>query len=236
MSLTIPTRRALLRSTVVAAAPTTIGTPTSLGSISNANASTTRQLTSKTIPAGALAIAFMADDGSDTFPFSGTVADTASNSYVGGTEFDDNSGGITMRLFKVENATALSSGDITGTFATADATLKSLHAAYVTGILTSSSADKEVAAKGVSTAPSVATGALSQANEVIFAALSALGGGDVVFTEDTGNGWTTLSLTQTTDLVSLSYKVVSSATSVTYAPTLSASRHWGVQVWSFKGA
>lgn len=214
-----------------------IGTPVSLGSQSNATGSSTRSIGSLTVPAGALIIVVLADsEGVDLGPPSPAtpVSDTAGNTYVAGTQFNANNNNVRLRMYYAVNASPLSSGTITGTFGTADAVLKTIHAAYVTGIANSSPADAQAAALATSTSPSVATGLLSEADEIVFGVVGVESGSSIVFTE--ASGFTNLSRTAVSDLVNLAYKTVSATTSVTYAPTMDGSRHWGVGVWTFKAA
>lgn len=221
----------------VATPPAGIGTPTSIGFKSDATGVATRQITSVTVPAGALIVVLLVDSEGVEIPTVGApVADSAGNTYVAGTQFNNgaSSNNLRAKFFYCENATAMTGGSITGTFLTSDAVLKTIHAAYVTGVKLSGSADIEVSAKNTSASPSVATGTLAQAAEVIFAACTVEGGSSTSLTEDAG--FTNLSQTAVSDTINLAAKVVSATTSVTYAPTLGASRHWGAAVKSFKGA
>jgi hypothetical protein len=235
-----PARRRLVlfRSAPAAAAPPAgIGTPTSLGSISNATGNNTRQLSGLTVPAGALIVVLVVDHGGAAGAGTAVaISDTAGNTYSASTEFVDSSGGLPTMIRYCANASALSSGTITAVFGTADATGKTVHAAYVTGIATASPVDIQVVANaGATASPSVATGTLAQASEVIFGAVIMAGGSADTFTEDTPE-FTNLSRTQTVDLVNLAAKVVSATTDLTYNPTNSNSRHQAAKVISFKGA
>lgn len=236
MSFNYGNRRALLRQDVVVGSA--IGTPTSIGSKSDATGATTRTITNVNVPAGAMIFVLMADSEGVNIPAGTPVTDTAGNTYVAGTQFGNglSSDNLRTKCFYCLNATAMSNGTITATFATSDAILKTVHAAYVTGILTSGASDVEVNNKNTNTNPTVSTGTLAQAKSVIFGVCSIESGSSVVFTEDTTNGWTQLSQTGVSDKINLAAQVVSSTASKTYAPTLDGSRHWGIDVWAFKGA
>lgn len=217
------------------APPAGIGTPTSLGSLSDATGSNTRQLSGKTAPAGALLFVLLADHGGSDIGGS-AVSDGAGNTYTATTQFIDSGGSIKARAFYCLNATALSSTTITGTFTTADPTGKTIHAAYVTGIATASALDVEVVTNAGATAnPSVSTGTLAQAAEVIFGMLIMGNAASDTLTEDTPE-FNNLSKTQPVELVNLAAKVVSATTSITYNPTNNNSRHQACKVISFKGA
>lgn len=227
----------LLLPLAVSPARAAIGTPVSLGSTSDASAASTRLINSATVPAGAMIIVFMADsEGVALGPPSPAtpVSDSAGNTYVAGTAFGHDNNNLKLRAYYALNATALSGGTITATFGTADPILKTVHAAYVTGVATTSAADSQASAFATSASPSAATGLLAQADEIVFGMAGVESGSSVTFTE--ASGFTNLSRTAVSDLVNLAYKTVSATSAVTYAPTMDGSRHWGAGVWSFKAA
>lgn len=211
-----------------------IGTPVSLGTVADATAFTTRTLSTLTVPAGALILVVLMDsEGSCCLPVS--VADSAGNTYTALTTVPNSSTNLQTKAFYTCNAAALSSGTITGTFATSDPVLKTMHASYTTGIATASCADNQpTPTAATSTSPSITTGALAQADEIVFGYVGVESGSSVVFTE--GAGFTQVSQTAPSDLLNVAYDIVAATTAVTYAPSMDGSRHWGAGAITFKGA
>jgi hypothetical protein len=212
-----------------------IGTPVSLGSVGHAAEATLVLTTGADAPVGSLI--FVAGVQQVT---SGTVVssctDQKSNSYSALGSANNASGASTGAAYANNTASDLPSGDtISATFGTSAATV-AMAALAVSGIATSSPLDiNNVNATGNSSSPSAATGTLAQASEIIFAILGWSTSGGTI-TEDTTHGWTSLVTFQgNTMTLHIAYQIVSATTSVTYAPTISATREWTVQLFSFKG-
>lgn len=214
-----------------------IGTPVSLGTVSDATGFATRSVTlAEAVPPGALIFVVVADsEGACCIPVS--VTDTAGNTYTAGTVVPNSSGNLQTRAFYAKNVSALSIGNtITATLATSDPVLKTLHAAYVTGLDAASPADTQgTPALATSASPSASSvNPLAQADEIAFGYVGVESGSSVTFTE--AAGFTSLSSTAVSDRLNVAFKVVASTAQVTYAPTMDGSRHWGANVWTFKAA
>jgi hypothetical protein len=197
-----------------------IGTPTSLGTaIAGTTAASSKVFTTNAaIVAGDLVVVAIGWYSSGGFTVSGVVDSGSTNSYVSAVSVSSG-GGIPsgVALYYVKNATALASGGtITVTWSGSVAS-QSIMAYRVTGIDTVSPLDKTSTAASASGGDlSVATGTLGQANEIIFGAA----GGYNVGTYTESSGFTSLAQNSPSgNLLALAYDIVSSTSSVTYAPT-----------------
>jgi hypothetical protein len=200
-----------------------LGTPTSIGVNSfsgTVSGSSITMTTSAAITAGNLVVLIIAL-GSTSAPSVSSISD-GTNSYTKawGTTTGTN---VTLECWYKENASGVGSG------ATVTATLSGamsgasegwvLHGFQVAGAKTSASLDVAPApSTSNSTTPSVATGTLAQANEIVFAA-SYNNNGNVGYTESSGftnlySGGGAIGKS-----VGIGYKITSVTTTSTYQPT-----------------
>lgn len=225
-----------------AAAAAAIGTPVGLGSGSNSTiGGTTVALTLGTaIVAGDLVVVAI---GSDHNPGSSGVVSSVTdgtNTYTLAGTAKGTSAQASVELWYCANCAAVASGSITATFG---ATIQSgrskmIAAARVTGVAIASALDKSANSTASGTTPTVSTGTLAQANEIIFSVdftLSTTSG----YTVSTSGAFTSLYYFQTaTDSLGFVYKTVSATTSITNNPTWAG--NGGTQVpqaiASFKGS
>ena len=134
------------------------------------------------------------------------------------------------------NAAAVASGATITVTMSATATSCNIQAARVSGIIPSSPLDAAPAGNNTATTtPTVASGTLAQANEILFGALwDALG-----TTATESSGFTTITLQNATGVegttMLLSYKIVAATTTVTYAPTIGTGTLQVTNLVSFKG-
>lgn len=196
----------------------------------NASGATSTTLSATTLvdsPAGSLIVVWAAVS---TGTING-VSDSAGNSYTAGTA-KSTSDGKTLRPFYKLNAAHLSAGGtITVTCGTAASnkylsasTTQSLTALDVSGAGTS----------GSSTSPSISTGTLAQAGEVVFGATLVSGGNADAFTESAGFFTLTGAGIGAADFLHSGGANAGSTASVTYHPALGTSRNWASNVLSFK--
>lgn len=213
-----------------------IGTPTSLGTASAAASGGTGTLvitTGADCPPGSLAVVIADGEGSIATT---TVADSAGNSYTAGTTYAFPSNRLRF-YWSIIGTDLPSSGTITTTYAL-DTGKKYATASCVSGV---ASADLDGGASGTtgaSTAPSITTATLNNANEIIYAVVQVVTGVSDTYTEDAGNGWTTLNSVSlaTSGKMHVAYKIVAATTAKTYAPTLGTSRTWGESYQTFTAA
>jgi len=209
-----------------------IGTPVPLGSFNSSSGGTTAPITTgSSVAAGSLIFAIGSIAGGGGV-MSGT-ADTTNPTYANAqTCAPENT--FSDGLWYVPNATTLPSGDtVTITF-NANQVLMGLAVAD-TGLLTSPLDKVGGCSLGYSSTPSLSTGTLSQANELVIGEVMVEGGQGQTFTE--APGFTTggnVALTSSA-IIHWAYEIVSSTASVTYAPTLDTTRAYVANVYSFKG-
>lgn len=208
-----------------------IGVPVQLGNAASSSSATATITTIADSPAGALIFVWF---GSDAITNTTSVTDSAGNTYVGLTKAVSTSG---VQGFYCENAAALATGGtivghITGSFQTIYISANS-----TTGILTASSLDINGAGTtGTGTSPSIATGTLAQASELVMAGCSRLSPGAETWTE--ASGFTTddtMTGTGTTTKLHTAHQIVAATTTVTYAPAGSLSKAYRANVYTFKG-
>jgi len=92
---------------------------------------------------------------------------------------------------------------------------------------------------GTSNAPSITSGTLAQADEIIVSGNTHTGADLTTMTEDTGDGFTEANQNLDNDFgqtFELQYKVVAATTSLVVGASYNASRQWGAILASFKGA
>jgi hypothetical protein len=200
----------------------TIGTPTTLGSANSNTANNLTITTTAAIVAGNLVTVALTYNTTGTQPTTTSVSD-GTNSYTkaeGNTSQKD-----TTEIWRVENAQAVGSGASLKVALSGNAQAILMCAAKVSGIAASSALDSAHANNtGASSQPTVTTGTLGSTQEIVFAAngINTQGGASETFTEDSGNGFSTLYSFQNGNqfgALSLSYKIVSSGAAVTHSPT-----------------
>lgn len=216
----------------VSAARAAIGAPTYIGS----NADATNTATSLVITTGANAPAGCMIGveiiGSSAINTSFAITDSASNAYTTTTFLNWN--GSNRQAFAYSpNPVLLSSGG-TITLSWTGGGRIAASAVSVCGLGTAAPLDITGAGTtGTGTSDSIATGTLTQADEIIFAA-TGLANTSAGYTP--GGSFTTLTApTQGTNSTLLwSYQIVAATTTVTYGPTWTTSRGFGSNVWTFK--
>lgn len=142
---------------------------------------------------------------------------------------------VSTGAFYSPNITHLPSGDtITGTWA-ASGTSKTIVPFVLYGALTSSPLDINITNEASTASPSLATGTLAQANEIIFAVVC-WSSTSSTLTEDTTHNWISCGTyrASATHTVHVAMQYVSATTSVTYNPTLSGATTVAVGLYSFK--
>ncbi len=205
----------------------TIGTPIQFGSNTSSVTGTTIATTAASVPAGSLIfLAFVVPSSASAVT---SVTDSAGNVYtVNATSQGWTS--VRVQIAWCANCPALSSGTITATLGASVAN-KAVSAWYVPGI---SGVDVTGVGSGSGSATTLteATGALAQANELVFGAFAT----DPVSTAPAASGFT-LGSTVNTSAMSLNsgYKIVSSAASTSFAPSWTTTGQCGAIVASFKG-
>lgn len=211
-----------------------LGTPAQLGTASAASGGVdTLAITTGPNSAAGNLLVLLAAHGTAAETIS-SVADSASNTYAAGTQVS--SGNFAIRPFySAASALLLAGGTITTTFSSNDQQYAA--AISIPGVLASSPLDKQAAGTASSgTSPSIATGTLAQANEVVIGFIIVEAGAADTFTE--ASGFTTggsIALASNS-ILRWAWKETTATTTVTYAPTLGTSRSYIANVLSFKAA
>lgn len=198
----------------------------------NANtAGATLTLSAVTVPAASLIVVIVAED--DGGAGGGSISDgvntytSASLSGIGNVLVG------TLHTFFAPNA-SLSGGTITYTKNTSgDAT--SITAIYASNILTVSPLDAAVkaTATGNSAAPTVTSGTPAQSGELFVGGIGV--NGTETFTQDSGHGWSSPPNSSGSTFPAFGGAQVNAGTGTKiFAPTLSASNLWGINVVGFK--
>jgi hypothetical protein len=217
----------------------TIGAPANLGSNNAAAGSVNLAITTGANCAANALILLDPAQNSSTGTIS-SASDSAGDSFSTTTAIS-NTGNNKFRLLYKQGALALSSGGtVTIVYSTSTVTQAS-DAACVTGTKTSTSLDVQgagVAATG--TNPSLSTGTLAQAYELLIGVITITAGTSDTYTEDTAHGWTAMTpVSQGSGSTGLevrwAYNIVTTTSSVTWAPTLGTSRAYSANVYSFEG-
>jgi hypothetical protein len=214
-----------------------IGTPT----IVLAPASYSNNTTSAAIVAGNLVVVAVCIGGNNR---TCTGVSDGTNTYTKALSLCTGAGSCPdVSLWYVQNASALSSGATITAGISGGAPTQIIAAAQVSGVATTSSFDTTGAGASNPTAsvigtptasPSVTTGTLSQANEIIFGVT----GSETIETYTEDANFTNLfaaSFVGHANSLSLGYRIVSSTAPVTFAPTLSASANWVALAAPFQG-
>lgn len=215
-----------------------IGTPVQLGGNALPAPNTTVVITTAAAaPAGSLIVVFT--ENGNTAIQTGTVTDTAGNTYIAGTAYLADPGGAATSIqpFYCQGCADLPSGSsITVSWAGGNASIYA-QAVAVPGIAASSALDVQGAStNAVGTTPSIATGGLAQSSEIVFGFIGVIGGVSDSFTEAAGFTSNTPVTLASHGALRSGYQIVNSTGSVTYAPTLGTSRGYIANVLSFKGA
>lgn len=224
-----------------------IGTPSRLGNFAlSSSSSTTVAITLGTCQEGAactgatsasgnLIVCIITTEVGSLADVVSSATDTAGNTYAVTTKAQAGGGDInTMMIYKV-NAAALSAGNtITATFSAAQS-FRTMSCTSTSGVATASANDFFGTSAGTGTAPSIATGTLAQAAEIIFAGCGVFTGGSDAYTQSAG-------FTAIDDQVAAASgahsarDIVASTTGPTFGPTLGTSREFACLAQSFKGA
>lgn len=196
-------------------APEPIGVPVGLGSGSSASG-TTVAITGYNVTAGRLVVVAIGcwknpvnavstlSDGVNTYTLAGTAKAQTS---VGDTE-----------IWYCANALAVTGGTLTATF-TGSHTGAGIAATSASGII-ASPLDKSNNSVASTETPTVATGTLAQANEIIFAASGRTADPAVLtYTEDAAFTNLYSKVGSTNYCFSFAYKIVAATTTITHAPT-----------------
>jgi hypothetical protein len=215
-----------------------IGTPTSLGTGSNSGASvtTTTITTGANIVAGDCAVVgWYTADGVTAARSVSSVSD-GTNTYTRLNNFSNGTNEYHMEIWYCANCSAVSSGGtitITHTSSGGGGSMRSAGAFTVSGII-SSPADTAPTGEYLasSTTPSVASGALAKANEIVVGMNASSSAGS--YTED-AEFTNVNTITQSGQILHLSYNIVAATTSVTFNPTWSSAGTQVTIVGSLKG-
>ena len=199
-----------------------ITAPVALGTFTRGQVGATNQFTfttSAAIPVGTLALVAIGMNGAGTPVTVSSVSDGVNN-YTRATS--TNSGSDLVELWYVANAAARASGStITITFSATygGSGYGTASAAYVPNVATVTPLDKIAAQATTGTTPSISTGTLTNANEIVIG-VSFNDDSNPSFTEDAGNGWTNTNLTGSAagSRSALSYIIVSTTASKSWAP------------------
>lgn len=210
----------------------TIGTPVQVGTgASNATANTSTAAVSNASAAGDLLVVIVGTSTSTTTITS--VTDTAGNTY---TAANNIAGTGNLRMFYCANAAALTTSDVITAHYGATGGTKLITAISVPGVATTTPLDVNGAGTtATGTTPSIATGTLAQAAEIVIGACWPNAGASDGYTESSGftaNSTPTLG----TNIMRSAYEVVAATTTQTYAPVLGTSRLYKANVWTFKDA
>ncbi len=219
-----------------------IGTPTSIGTNSLLTGAVNPTVTtSANIVAGNLLVLVISQNyGGGQTPVSCTACSDGTNSYTRAVSALNTSGSTALDIWYFANAQAVGSGaTITITLGTnTNVTGIEIAAYQITGIVTSSPLDKTNSQVNSST-PSVATGTLTQAVEIIFGGCG-LGGTSPSGLNESAN-FTQLYNHRTssnTIWLDVGYDIVASTASVAYAPgpVGTGNQDTSVAVATFEGA
>lgn len=165
-----------------------------------------------------------------------SVTDSASHTYTEGTQLNGSSNIASVAPFWVLNASVVANGgSITGSQTGGSSGNQYLSGASISGVATSNALDAQAAGTtSTGTTPSISTGVLAQANEIVIGWILIHNGSGDTFTE--APGFTTGGTVTggSPGAVRWAYEVVSSTSSVTYAPTLGTSEQYWTNVLSFK--
>jgi hypothetical protein len=212
-----------------------IGTPTLVGSGTNATSTSTLTFTtSATIVAENLVVIAI---GYGSLAATISAISDGTNSYT--KAYSQGESGVgNSQLWYCANAQAVSSGatvTVTGNTSVAAGKFVGV-VAQVSGVAASSALDSAGNTNaGSSSTPSVATGTLAQASEIIF---GVFGFSSSLTYATEAPGFTNLynNVLGTTPPLALDYQIVSSNTAVTYAPGYSGNSSWDVLAAPFKAA
>lgn len=227
---------------LLTAGRTPIGTPVTLGSTQGAGGTNSVTLTTAAaIPAGCLVVVGVYVGFGTSQSISGVSDGTNSYTKAVGNVYDGTTQTV-LDIWYKENASAVSSSaSLTATFSAASlggSNVPIINAAYVTGILTSSSLDKSsTGTQNSGTAyASGSTTTLAQANEIAFGFMAHY---NASATDTEGSGFTNINTTSKGSanwwMSRLSYQTVSATTALNYQPSTSVATIGKVSIATFKG-
>lgn len=206
---------------------------TNLGTVGNTTGATGVITLGTSVAAGSLIVVAA----TETAAIIGTLADTATNTYVSATSTTYFAGGNIVAIFYVKNCLALvSTNTITYTKHTSGKQI-GVSACYVTGADTTAPLDTAVSASatGTSTTPSVTGGTAGASGELNFGAVAT--NTPATFTQ--ASGWAT-PFNEPTAQAGIQEdggnQVNSGTSGLTFNPTYSSSGAWGALIVGFKAA
>lgn len=166
-----------------------------------------------------------------------SASDSLGNTYTTQSEFTDTESTNRLYFIRCKVTTPIPAGS-TIVIANSVSTRFAVAAASVSGTDASPFDQQTAGNAGADTAPtSLATGALAQADEILFGAVAVNSGYGDTFTQP--SGWTALTKGGTAgeNGVHWGYKIVAATTAQTYGPgALSTSRTWLAGVTAYKAA
>lgn len=214
-----------------------IGSVVKLGSMITTGGSSSVDFTITTVansPAGALIVCALSWELGSSGAFISTASDSAGNTYTVETFTHSASFNSNIQWIWVANAGALGSGGTINGVVAGGMGFRGMGCYSVTGIATVSPRDfLGSAVSALGTNPSIATGTLAQASEIIFAGTQVFLG--TAYAESAS--FTTLdTLTATNNGLNTASDTVASTSGPTYAPTLTPAAEYAASAISFKGA
>lgn len=162
------------------------------------------------------------------------VADSVGNTYLPLTQTSPT--GEVTAMFYAKNITALPpGGTITLTTAGGATRDRIFGAACIAGV-SSNPLDKDLgtAVNIANATPSIATGVLAQANELIIGLDTSVAGGSDSYTEASGFTFLLSGVVAGGLALHMSYQIVAATTTVSFAPTLGVARVGSIHTASFK--
>lgn len=219
--------------------PPPIGTPLQLtGTTVPAAGLTSAYTTTADAPAGSAILVAVAEGAAALL--TPTCVDSAGNTYAATTAVNGSvqtgTPAQSVTLWYCLNPVLLPSGGTITVGSTTAAARRAVSAVSVSGLLTAAALDKDIggAGSGGTTSPSMATGVLAQANELLVWVEAILNGNADTYTPSTGftarNGLGVLVTTLRFD-----YRIVAATTTTTVNPTMGTSRAAVWNVLTFKG-
>lgn len=214
-----------------------ISTPVGLGSNNAAAGSANLVITTgSACGANALIITFPGQNSS-----SGTVNSVTASSgdSLSSTVAISNAGNNKFRLYYKQGALALGSGGTLTIVYSTSTVAQVASSVCVTGTKTALSLDAQAGGtSGNNThfASTLSTGPLAQSYELLIGVTLISAGASDTWTEDAA--WTSLPTSSESGsglVIHAAYKIVTSTTSVVYAPSWSATRQYSANVYSFEG-
>lgn len=219
-----------------------IGTPVTLGSnIGSASASSVAVTTTNTVPTNGLIVVGVFAGFGAAQTITG-VNDGSAYTRAVTNAYDGTSQTVLDIWYRIASSGLASSSTITASFSAASSGGNNrplINAAYVTGVITSSTLDKAVSTSFTNNTTAYASGSsgvLSQANEIAF---GFMGNFNASATHTEGSGFTNIN-TNTQGATAwwmsrLSYQTVSATTALNYQPSTSTNTYGKAGIVTFKG-